>query len=166
MSSEKTPGASAYLLGRSPGLRAYLRVLLGNLHEAEDVLQELFLRYLRAGPAAGTTDADRWLFRVARNLALKVIRSSRRRQAREAAYDPERPAEPGPAESAALKEDTGHIQRCLDRLEADTREMIYLKLVEELSYREIAEHTGVPRSTVALRVQEGLARLAKLFHER
>ena len=165
MSTEQPPGASEYLLARSPGLRAYLRVLLGNFHEAEDALQELFLRYLRSGPPAGTPDADRWLFRVARNIGLNMWRGSRRRQARELAHEDARPAPPDPAEAAAQKETSGRIQQCLDRLDADTRELVYLKLVEEMSYREIAEQTCLPRSTVALRVQEGLARLAKLFHE-
>src|SRR5262249_15265435 len=104
MSSEQPTGASAYLLGKTPGMRAYLSVLLGDTHEAEDVLQELFLRYLRGGPAAGTMDADRWLFRVARNLGLKAVRSTRRRQAREARYRPQRPAGTDPAEAAGQQE--------------------------------------------------------------
>jgi DNA-directed RNA polymerase specialized sigma24 family protein len=86
MSNANPPAASDYLLGKASGLRAYLRVLVADGHEAEDVLQELFLRFIRSGPPAGTEDANRWLFRVARNLGLKVIRSRRRRRAREATY--------------------------------------------------------------------------------
>jgi DNA-directed RNA polymerase specialized sigma24 family protein len=42
--------------------------------------------------------------------------------------------------------------------------MVFLKMVEGLSYREVGERTGVPRSTVALRVQEGLVSLSNCFH--
>jgi RNA polymerase sigma-70 factor (ECF subfamily) len=163
MNVAKPAAAQDYLLAQSARLRAYLRVLLGDAHAAEDVLQELFLRYLRGGPAAGTEDADRWLSRVARNLALKALRTSRRRRAREAARPPSA-AGPDPADLAGRKEDAARVQRCLDRLETEVRELVYLKVVEGLSYREIAEQTGVPRSTAVLRVQEGLARLAELFH--
>jgi RNA polymerase sigma-70 factor (ECF subfamily) len=163
MSINDPAAASDYLLTKVPQLRAYLRVLLGPLTEAEDVLQELFIQYLRHGPRPATLDADRWLFRVARNLGLKAVRGSRRRLQRETAYQPPPPAEADPAELADQKEAAGKIQRCLDQLDADVRELVYLKIVEDLSYREIAEQTGVPRSTAALRVQEGLVVLARCF---
>ena len=164
MDVSKGAPAQDYLLAQTPRLSAYLRVLAGDAHEAEDVLQELFLRFLRAGPPPATPDADRWLFRVARNLALNARRGSLRRRQREAAYGSEQAGAPDPAELAGSKEDAARVQACLDRLDAELRELVYLKLVEGLSYRAIAEQTGVPRSTAALRVQEGLARLTSLFH--
>jgi len=42
--------------------------------------------------------------------------------------------------------------------------MVYLKFAEELSLSEIAERLHVPRSTVALRVQQGMAMLNREFH--
>jgi RNA polymerase sigma-70 factor (ECF subfamily) len=163
MSIDPTAAAAEYLLAKAAQLRAYLRVLLGPSPEVEDVLQELFLRYLRSGPRPGTIDADRWLFRVARNVGLTAVRGTRRRRQRETAYSPPAAAAPDPAEAAGQKEAAGKMQHCLDRLDAEVRELVYLKVVENLSYREIAEQTGVPRSTVAVRVQEGLTRLAHWF---
>jgi RNA polymerase sigma-70 factor, ECF subfamily len=159
MTSDTT--AADYLVARAPRLRAYLRVLLGPPAESDDVLQELFIRFLRAGPRPGGADADRWLFRVARNLALKSLRGADRRRRREAAYQPPTTNSPDPADLAGRKEDAGKVQQCLDRLDPAVRELVFLKVVEDLSYREIAGQTGVPRSTVALRVQEGLSQLAR-----
>jgi RNA polymerase sigma-70 factor (ECF subfamily) len=159
MSSD--PTAADYLVARAPRLRAYLRVLLGPPAESDDVLQELFIRFLGGGPRPGGADADRWLFRVARNLALKAVRGADRRRRREAAYQPPSINPPDPAEAARQKEDAAKVQLCLDRLDPAVRELVYLKVVEDLSYREIAGQTGVPRSTAALRVQEGLSQLAR-----
>lgn len=164
MTAQNSSQVSAYLGGLSPRLLAYLRVLLGDLHAAEDVLQELFLVYLRSGPPAGTPDAERWLFRVARNLGLKSVRGARRRQQRETLYGSRGLAVADPAVTVEQQEAMARIQGCLERLDAELRELVYLKMVENLSYREIEEQTGVPRSTVSLRVQEALVLLSKYFH--
>ena len=164
MTAEKRSNVSEYLASLSPRLLGYLRVLLGDLHAAEDVLQELFLVYLRSGPPAGTLDAERWLFRVARNLGLKSIRGARRRQHRETLYGSRSSAVADPSVAVEQQETLARIQGSLERLDAPLRELVYLKMVENLSYREIEEQTGVPRSTVALRVQEAIVLLSKYFH--
>jgi RNA polymerase sigma-70 factor (ECF subfamily) len=155
--------AAEYLLRLTPRLRAYLRVLLGPNDEAEDLLQELFLRFLRAGPTPGTPDADRWVFRVSRNLALNAVRSRHRRRKREAGRECSISNLPDPAELAERNDDAAKIQQCLDRLDASVRELIYLKIVEGLTFRDLEERTGIPRSTAVLRLQEGLADLARCF---
>lgn len=147
----------------TPRLLAYLRMLLGDLHDAEDVLQELFLRFLARGPLPHTDDARRWLFHVGRNLGLKALRTNQRRERRERLHPQPAPCE-DPASSLEKRESLARIQNCLDALEPDLRELVFLKIVEQLSYRDIEQQTGVPRSTAALRVQDGLARLSGCFH--
>ncbi len=164
--------AQRFLLAHAARLRAYLHMLLGNAHDAEDALQETFVKYLRSGPAV-SDHAGRWLFAVCRNEALDLRRDRRRRVAREqiaaqAPYGPAaRAAEPDrtdPAAQADLRDSMDHMTRCLARLPEDLREMVYLKFAEELSLTEIAERLRVPRSTVALRVQQGMAMLNREFH--
>ena len=155
---------TGFLLAHAARLQAYLRMLMGNQHDAEDVLQEVWMKFLRQGPGLKGDDAMRWLMRVARNDALNALRASRRRTAREGAYAPARPAELSPDEQAQRSESLARIESAMRKLDVEVREMVYLKLVEELPYREIAGRVGLPKSTVCLRVQEGLVRLSRHFH--
>jgi RNA polymerase sigma-70 factor (ECF subfamily) len=153
-----------FLLARTASLCAYARMLTSDVQEAEDIVQEVFLKYLRSGPRSQEPHADAWLFRVARNEALNATRCARRRQHRERGYQGPVPSDPNPAIVAERNDDAKRIAECMWRLPTDLREMVYLKFVESFSLREIAEHLGTPRSTVALRIQEGLIELNRLFH--
>jgi RNA polymerase sigma factor (sigma-70 family) len=157
--------ARDYLVGLAPRLRGYLYTLLGDAHEAEDVLQDVFLAFLQKGPPPMTPEADRWLFATSRNRALNVFRGRERRGRRESAYGTAR-AQPAadPAEQAVRHEALRRIQSCLRKMALPWRELLYLKVVENLSVREIAERTKAPKSTVALRVSEGLVLLSRCFH--
>jgi RNA polymerase sigma-70 factor (ECF subfamily) len=160
--------AQRFLLAHAARLRAYLHMLLGNVHDAEDALQETFVKYLRSGPAV-SDHAERWLFAVCRNEALDLRRDRRRRVAREQAAGGQaaRDADANETDPAALadrRDSMDHMTRCLARLPEELREMVYLKFAEELSMSEIAERLHMPRSTVALRVQQGMAMLDREFH--
>lgn len=135
------------------------------MNDADDILQEVFLKYLDKGPQTSDSQAQRWLFRVARNQTLDSIRGEKRRTRREHAYQAHGAKDSGdPASIFERNESLARIGRCLEKLSQELREVVYLKFVEELSLSEISEHTGMPRSTVALRVQEGLVRLSSEFH--
>jgi len=154
-----------YLLGVTPRLRGYAYVLTGSREDAEDVLQEVFLKFLARRPWPDHAAADRWLFRVCRNEALSALRSRRRRARREGVYAETAAAEPAnPSDAVGERESLEKIGVCLGRLEPGLREMLYLKVVEGLSLREIEERTGVPKSTVACRVAEALVLLNRSFH--
>lgn len=165
MRRDAPSAAEGFLLAMVPRLRGYLRVLLGNAADAEDVLQEAFLAYLKGGPEPGTPDAERWLFAVARNAALNFLRDRGRRERRETAHAEAAARQaPGPADQAELSEAARRLEACLSQVPLEAREMLYLKVVEDLSLGEISGRTGVAKSTVALRVQDGLATLNRLFH--
>jgi len=174
----KDAAARDYLLAMAPRLRGYLRVLLADPQDAEDVLQEAFLRFLAKGPEPGAAEADAWLFAVCRSAALNFLRDRPRRKARQeacgaagerAAADPaspgHSPASPGrrPAEAAGQGEAVRRIEACMNRLPLELREALYLKVAGDLSVRQIAEQTGTPKSTVAIRIREGLILLNRLF---
>jgi len=153
------------LLAMTPRLRGYLHVLLGGWDGVEDVLQDVFLRYLEKGPSPHDPDAGPWLFTVARRVALNWQRSWWRRRRRERIHAQERPAAgDDPAEIAARRESHARIERCLLRLPTDLRELLYLKVVEGLSYSDVAARVDAPRSTVALRVHDALILLNRCFH--
>jgi RNA polymerase sigma-70 factor (ECF subfamily) len=147
----------------TPRLRGYLRVLLADPNDAEDALQETFLAYLKSGPGPGAAESQAWLFRVSRNRALNLLRDEGRRRRREEVHAAAAEAAADPADRAAQAEAARRMEVCLQMVPLDAREMLYLKAVEGLSLREIAERTGTPKSTVALRLQEGLVLLNRLF---
>lgn len=130
--------------------------------EAEDLMQETWLRVVRAAPRF---DARRrfstWLFQIALNLC----RDHGRRRV---------PAALDPGEIAAAVEDSGSpmrparldaaldARRLLETLPEAQREVVLLRLVEDLSERETAEVLGCPPGTVKSRLHHALARLSRL----
>jgi RNA polymerase sigma-70 factor, ECF subfamily len=164
MNQAEFEAAEQFLLARAARLRAYARMLTGDIQETEDIVQEVFLKCLRSGPGPQEPHAEAWLFRVARNEAVNAARGVRRRRRRLRMYQASAPSDPNPATAAERNDDAGRIEACMKRLARDLREMVYLKFVENFSLSQIAEHSGTPRSTVALRIQEGLIELSRLFH--
>jgi RNA polymerase sigma-70 factor (ECF subfamily) len=129
---------------------AHARVLTGNDGDAADAAQEAFLdafRYL------GTFDASRgfypWFYALLRNRCFK----QRARDKGRFAADPP-PDAAAPADRA--REELHDLQRALDRLDPDDRELIVLKHLDGWTYDELAQRLAIPRGTV----------MSRLFHAR
>lgn len=138
--------------------------MLGCPHDADDVLQLAFLRAFRA--LASCRDPERfgaWLYQIVINECRTFVTRRGRRQNRfvddEAALQNVIAAE---APDAALGEE---IQRALDQLVPEQREAFILKHVEELSYEEMAEITGVGVSALKMRVKRACERLRQMLEE-
>ena len=151
-------------------LYRYLLALLPRPEEAEDALQEVFLGVLRRTGRGRITDLRAYLFRAARNQAFMALRKRRTR---------EKTAEAAAALSwidleacaPAQREIAIDIDCALRRLPSEQREIILLKLSEDLTFREIAELLGLPRATAASRYRLALERLRSILgsgddHER
>ena len=141
---------------------------MGNESDAEDVLQEVLIKYLRKGPKQQNSGAKAWLFTAGRNHALNTMRNLKRRRAHETSGRVSRKTvpSPDPGEEAEKKESLHRIRDCLMKLPLLLRELLFLKVVENLSLSQLARRTGTPRSTAALKVQEGLILLNRCFHGR
>lgn len=156
----------AFLAERMPRLRAYVQVVTGSREDAEDIVQEACVKYMRGGPAPGTPQAQAWLFAVCRNRAINLARDRSRARQREQAY-----AEmvevhvPAPTDSSNRSEAIRKVEACMHKLPYLLREMLYLNVATGLSIREISEQTGIPKSTVALRVREALVLVNRCCHE-
>jgi RNA polymerase sigma-70 factor (ECF subfamily) len=139
--------------------------MLGNREDAEEALQDAFVRAYRALPRC--EDPDRfasWLFRILVNRC-RTAGARRGRRERSVLLDDEavaRASRDHPAENAAWREE---IDRALAQLPLEQREAFLLKYVEELSYEEMAELTGAGISALKMRVKRACERLRGLLEE-
>lgn len=134
-----------------PSLLGYLRRLVGDLHEAEEALQETFLQATRhAERFSAALSARAWLFGVARHLALTRLRRHRGTRAL-------------PADVAAAEADEDprleRVRRGIAELPDVLRETLELRLRCELTYEEIADVLRIPVGTVRSRLHDALRRL-------
>jgi len=127
------------------------RWLTRNQHDADDVVQEAFLRAFRFFPGFRGGDARAWLMRIVRNTCFTWLHANRPLQDAsefdENLFPPDTPV-PNP-EDILLQNDNGTLMRkALEKLPPNFREVIILRELEGMSYREIAEITGMPAGTV------------------
>jgi RNA polymerase sigma-70 factor, ECF subfamily len=147
------------------------RYLTRNAHDAEDVVQEACLRalkYFDGFRGDEGTSARAWLLTIVRNTAF----SSGRRQSPDAAaleFDERQHsgavADEHP-EAALLRGDAKQtLARALDRLAPEFREVIVLRELEGLSYKEISDVVGVPVGTVMSRLSRARGHLREALRD-
>lgn len=143
-------------------LHHYLLALLGTSADADDVLQETFLRLARNRERLGEVDdPTAFAFAVARNEARRWLDSRRRRSATAAAArDLFVEADSDDAKAREAAED---IALALSRLGDDDREIVEMKMFAGLTFREIGAIVGRPLGTVASRYQAALGRMRDLL---
>jgi RNA polymerase sigma-70 factor (ECF subfamily) len=141
------------------------RLLTRNTHDAEDVVQESYLRAFRAFSSFRGEASRPWLLTIVRNTSFTWLRDNRSR-ADQAEYHEELHVSGGatPEAESLGNERARAVERCVRELPSDFREVIVLREMEELRYREIAEITGVPRGTVMSRLSRARARLAECLN--
>jgi RNA polymerase sigma factor (sigma-70 family) len=137
-------------LARSPG-------------EADDLVQESFLRAFRAFDTLRGTEVKAWLLAIVRNCHASAARQAQRR-----AFVP-LPDEggegalagtaPGPEQSSIEADERGRLERLIASLAPEHREVLLLREMEDLSYRDIATATQLPIGTVMSRLARARAAL-------
>jgi RNA polymerase sigma factor (sigma-70 family) len=124
---------------------------------ARDVVQDTFLKLCREPRERVESHVSAWLFTVCRHGALEIKRKVRRLSSLDDQVEEAGEASPG----AALEhsELLTQVQRCLEGLPEKQRELVRLKYDGELSYKEIAEITGLSVSNVGFLLSTALAQL-------
>jgi RNA polymerase sigma factor (sigma-70 family) len=138
-------------LSRSPG-------------DAEDVVQDAVLRAFRGFDALRGSDVKAWLLSIVRNCHASAHRAQQRRvlvplpdeQGADALADE---AAPDPEGAAIRADEQGALTRLIDALPDEHRQVLLLRELEDLNYREIAAVTGVPIGTVMSRLARARAAL-------
>lgn len=98
-----------------------------------------------------------WVFTIARNRRIDLLRKERRPEPEELPWGPE--AEPEQADILVLQQETAHLRTALKALPDAQRELIEKAYFGDLSHREIAEQTGLPLGTIKSRIRLALDRL-------
>ena len=138
------------------------RWLTRNADDADDVVQEAFLRAFRFFDDLRASDCRPWLLTIVRNTCYSWLRRNR---AHELVADGDDAiyavADAGPSPEALLvrEADAARLERAIERLRPEYREVLILREYEGLSYKEIAEVTGVSLGTVMSRLSRARQRL-------
>jgi RNA polymerase sigma-70 factor (ECF subfamily) len=139
-------------------LRAYAARVLGNAAQAEDVVQDAYLRLLRKPPATRDPGELRaLLFRIASNLIVDTWRQ----QGRARRLERQQGAEPGRSADIPSQLD---MARVFAELPVHQRQMLWLAYVEGADHREIAAALGLSKGSVRVllhRLRHKLARLLR-----
>ncbi len=144
----------------------YLVVRLGSRADAEDVLQETFVRLARTRQKlARVENLVAYAFTMARNEAMRLLDRQARDGRLAAALATAALFSEAPGGDLQEIENAEWAAACLARLSDDLREIVELKIYAELTFREISEVTGLPQGTVATRYRAALDRMRRQLAE-
>jgi RNA polymerase sigma-70 factor, ECF subfamily len=142
--------------------------------DAEDVVQDAYLRAFRAFESFRGEDMRPWLLAIVRNTAYRFL-SNRRRSGTVVSLDEALAGgtgegvheiaadEPTAEERLIGAAERDYVVRALAELPPAFREVLVLREIEDLSYRDIAEVTGTPIGTVMSRLSRGRGELRKVL---
>ena len=149
----RTLGAAVY---------GYAMSVLGRAAEAEEVLSETFLRVCKNKEQySGRGSIRAWVFSIAHRLCMDVLRD-RAKSAKPVSL-PEQlaSADPPPTVPIEKQERQAIITEAIERLSAEQKEVVMLKIYGGLTFRQISETLGIPLNTALGRMHQALKRLGR-----
>jgi RNA polymerase sigma-70 factor (ECF subfamily) len=141
----------------------YARWLTRDDAEAEDVVQDACVRAMRFFSSLRDDDARAWLFAIVRNTWYSRV--SRRAETLPLDETTDEPADAALDPEARLLQQraVGRVREALEQLPVDFREVLVLREIEGMSYKEIAAVVRVPIGTVMSRLARARDRLAAVL---
>jgi RNA polymerase sigma-70 factor (ECF subfamily) len=154
---------------RSDALLRFLTARLGNEHDAQDALQDVYLHIDKIETSLEVRDPDAYLFRMAANLARDHVRSRNRTTARDRAWatsqrgadDSEADDTPSAERAYGARQRLEAVRRALDELSPQCRRIFMLHKFDGLSHLEISQRVNISRSTVEKHMHTALKHLIK-----
>ena len=145
-------------------LLAYLKAMLCSLHDAEDVLQTVFVKIVRKRyRLARARNLDAYIFQIARNEAFRLIGRRKKNKTKE----PVKESWLIVPESNPKTDDLAEqLQAALGRLPQVQREVIVMKIYGQKTFLDIARLLGLSQNTVSSRYRYGLEKLRILLENR
>jgi RNA polymerase sigma-70 factor (ECF subfamily) len=156
----------ALLLRYEAPLFQFLLGMLRDRQQAEDALQETFVRALERLDGVDPDHLRGWLFTVAYHQAMLGKRRAKKDKAtRPLLPDAATDGQPGPLRQAEQQDDARRLRELLEQLPSGQREVIRQRVYEGKRFREIAAALGCPLNTALARMHEGLKRLRLLWEQ-
>jgi RNA polymerase sigma-70 factor (ECF subfamily) len=142
------------------------RWLMRNDQDAQDVAQEAYLRAFRFFPGFRGGNARAWLLKIVRNTCYTWLQVNRPLQDAaefdEQLFPPDSRA-PNPEEAVLQNDSDTLVRKALEELPSNFREVLILRELEGMSYREIADITGMPAGTVMSSLSRARGRLRQIL---
>lgn len=138
------------------------RWLTRNDQDAQDAVQEAYLRAFRFFPGFRGGNARAWLMKIVRNTCYTCLHANRPLQ-NAVEFDenlaPPDSRAPNPEEVMLQNDTSTLVRKALENLPPNFREVLILREIEGMSYTEIAEITGMPAGTVMSSISRARGRL-------
>ncbi len=151
-------------------MKRYARRFLFGYDEAEDVVQEVFLKaYINIYSFDATRKFSSWLYRIAHNEFINAIKKKGKEPV--PFFDPDslfpHPVASEQTDSEITKQETAQqLEKCLDKIDAKYREVLVLYYFEDLNYQQIADILQLPPATVGVRLKRGRGKMKKLLEQK
>jgi RNA polymerase sigma-70 factor, ECF subfamily len=142
------------------------RWLVGNEHDAEDVAQDACLRALTFFPGFRGEDGRGWLLAIVRNTCYTWLRKNRQHELTSLGEPAVQEArEPNPEQMQLQNADAKTVRRALEQLPPEFREVLVLRELEGMSYKQLARAMEIPIGTVMSRLARARKRLLEILKE-
>ena len=156
-------------------VRDYIRMMVGDADVAADIAQETFIKAVRVIDDGRYTDSGKfqsWIMRIAHNKALDYFRSQKNNNSvseSSAGYNvlgTMKYADKSVEDSMISDQISADIRALVELLPDEQREVVKLRYYSDLSFKEIAEQTGVSINTALGRMRYALINLRKMIQEK
>lgn len=156
-------------------VRDYIRMMVGDADVAADIAQETFIKAVRVIDEGRYTDSGKfqsWIMRIAHNKALDYFRAQKNNNAvseSSAGYNvlgTMKYADKSVEDSMISEQISADIRALVELLPEEQREVVKMRYYSDLSFKEIAEQTGVSINTALGRMRYALINLRKMIAEK
>ena len=156
-------------------VRDYVRMLVKDNDVADDLTQEVLIKVVKVLDEGRYTDKGRflpWVLRIAHNRVLDYFRASKQVKTvseSSAGFDilgSKNLAEPSIEDQLVSEQQAEEVRALIELLPEEQREVVKMRYYEGLSFKEIAEHTGVSINTALGRMRYALINMRQMIKEK